>query len=133
MTPARKRFIQLWKRQRRNGVRLPAAFYFIRGGGHNEWRCFYGPVGKVRRSRDFIDHSAVYGFISAKELLYSGAGPGVKIVRTGNSRFIRSRIINRIKRPPLVPKTQPAVYETPVAATEMIAAESSGGETTSLL
>ena len=133
MTPARKRFIQLWERQPRNGVRLPAAFYFIRGDGHNEWRCFYGPVGKVRRSRVFINHSAVYGFVSAKELLYSGTGPGVKIVRPGNGRFIRRRILDHSRRPPLVPKTQAAVYETPVAATEMIAAETSGGETTSLL
>ena len=133
MTPARKRFIQLWKRQRRNGVRLPAAFYFIRGGGHNEWRCFYGPVGKVRRSRDFIDHSAVYGFVSAKELLQTAGRCAVKPATNGNSRFIRSRIINRIKRPPLVHETRPTMYEAPAPATETVAAKAPGGKTISPL
>ena len=138
MARPRKQFVQLWERQRRNGARLPAAFYFIRGNAHrpdahNEWRCFYGPVGKVRRSRVFIDHSAIYGFIGAKELLYSRDSQGVKAAKQGNSRFIRSRILDRIRKPALVPETQPVVYETPVAATEMIAAEASGGETISLL
>ncbi|MCX5770030.1 MAG: hypothetical protein NTZ09_07135 [Candidatus Hydrogenedentes bacterium] len=132
MTRSRKRFIQLWARQCENGVRLPTAFYFIRGD-HDDWRCFYGPVGKVRRSRVFINRSAIYGFVSAKELLYTGTGPDTNAGQPGNNRFIRCRIINRIKRPAFVPETRPAINEVPAAATDKIAAEASGGDAVSLL
>ena len=100
MAQPRKRFVQLWERQRRNGVRLPAAFYFIHDDGESEWRCFYGPVNRVRRSRVFIDHSAIYGFVSAKELLNNGVRLGARTDRAGSNRFIRCRIIDRIRRPP---------------------------------
>ena len=143
MTRLRKRFVQLWERQLRTGVRLPAAFCFIRGEGQDEWRCYYGPVGKVRRSRVFVDHSAVYGFLSAKELLQNGSTrwgraparplPAAGPTRVTHNRFIRCRIIDRIKKQPFVPAARPAVSGVPAAATGMIAAEASGSEPISLL